>query len=503
MTCGYPSRLVRWLALTLVGLLWPWPAALSARERSTRGSASPPPTHSANDPQAVVSPQLVLPKLEAAIRARDYDGARVLLEQAMKQQAQPYLLFQLGRLAMLRGQRLQALDFWRRFVSDPASQPDRQMLEQIRHSFAGERPSHGEVDLLASDGSWVFVDDLLLGSLPLHAPLLLPPGRHTLRVEQRGHRLSGPVDVLPGRLLQIRFNEESQAMLLTTPARARIVSWLGDSESARTEALMRTVVRAVRRTGLVPLRETLDSPAPEATCADLVHCLLAQARQQGSEHVLLLQANDIRQGASTGSLRIAHIDVQAAEEAAQTHIPWPSGSQDDMQSRLLSTVEEVLLRGLNRARGSLQISSSPVGAVVYRGTQPLGRTPYSGLAFTGPQRLRLAAEDYETASRDLLVAEGQTSAWDVTLQRLPFVQRRPLWRLITGGLLIAGGGLMIGFGASALAVGDACITEPPMGVLCREYYGTLAPGVGLLSAGSLATAVGVALIALPRRASRR
>jgi hypothetical protein len=117
--------------------------------------------------------------------------------------------------------------------------------------------------------------------------------------------------------------------------------------------------------------------------------------------------------------------------------------------------------------------------------------------------LRLEAEEYETASRDLLVAEGQTSVWDVTLQRLPFVQRRPLWRLITGGLLIAGGGLTIGFGASALAVRDACITEPPIGVLCREYYGTLAPGVGLLSAGSLATAVGVALIALPRRASRR
>ena len=499
-----PLRLVRWLAQTLVWALLAWPDALSARERSPRGSTLPTAARSSHELQAATNPQRVLPMLEAAIQARDFDGARALLEQAMKQQAQPYLLFQLGRLAMLRGQRLQALDFWRRFVADPASQPDRQMLEQIRHSFAKDRPSHGEVDLLASDGSWVFVDDLLLGSLPLHAPLMLPPGRHTLRVEQRGHRMSGPVDVLPGRLLQVRFNEESQAMLLTTPARARIVSRLVDSDLAHADPLMRAVVRAVRRTGLVPLRETLDSSDPGTTCEAQVHCLLAQARQQGSEHVLLLQrVDDGGQSASVGSLQITHIDVQAAEEAAQTRIPWPSGSPDDMQSRLLSAVEEVLLRGLNRARGSLQIRSSPVGAIAYRGALALGRTPYSMPAFAGSQRVRIEAADYEAASADLAIAEGQTTVWDVTLRRLPFVQRRPLWRLITGGVLIAGGGLMIGFGASALAIRDVCIQEPPMGVLCREYYGTLAPGIGLLSAGSLATALGVVLIAVPRRGSRR
>lgn len=79
----------------------------------------------------------------------------------------------------------------------------------------------------------------------------------------------------------------------------------------------------------------------------------------------------------------------------------------------------------------------------------------------------------------------------------------PLWRVLTGSALVAGGGVMFGFGLSAFAYDGICVPTPPPGVLaCRRYYDTHGKGVALVTAGALTAVAGVLLATIPSRRSR-
>lgn len=79
----------------------------------------------------------------------------------------------------------------------------------------------------------------------------------------------------------------------------------------------------------------------------------------------------------------------------------------------------------------------------------------------------------------------------------------PLWRVLTGSALVIGGGVMFGFGMSALAYDGVCVPIPPPGVLaCRRYYDTKDKGVALAVSGVLTAVGGGLLIAIPSRRTR-
>lgn len=79
----------------------------------------------------------------------------------------------------------------------------------------------------------------------------------------------------------------------------------------------------------------------------------------------------------------------------------------------------------------------------------------------------------------------------------------PLWRVLTGTALVAGGGVMFGFGLSAFAYDGVCVPTPPPGVLaCRRYYDTQSKGVALVTAGALTAVAGALLATIPSRRSR-
>lgn len=76
-------------------------------------------------------------------------------------------------------------------------------------------------------------------------------------------------------------------------------------------------------------------------------------------------------------------------------------------------------------------------------------------------------------------------------------QPRPPWRLWTGGVAVAAGVVLGGFGVSALAVHGGCATMPSMEGRCAQSYDTVAPGAGLLSAGLVLALGGVGLLLWP------
>ena len=83
--------------------------------------------------------------------------------------------------------------------------------------------------------------------------------------------------------------------------------------------------------------------------------------------------------------------------------------------------------------------------------------------------------------------------------------KRPLWRLVVGGLALGGGVLAAGFGISGLAFYGQCgdSTAPPDGLKCQTVYLTRVVGGSLLGGGLALSLAGAVLLAGPPSLSAR
>jgi hypothetical protein len=171
-----------------------------------------------------------------------------------------------------------------------------------------------------------------------------------------------------------------------------------------------------------------------------------------------------------------------------------------------------------RRRGTLSVRSVPDGAEVYAGDRLLGKTPFTRAAWVGrydltfrkpgfaPESAKTEVKDGKTSELDVRLAPGVTlppppppSRFDIAFTPRTIVHPRPFWRWLVGGATIAGGLVLVGFGASAISVSSACsITAPCMGTDGTSYYrDSSALGTGFVVSGLLVSAAGGALIAIP------
>lgn len=75
---------------------------------------------------------------------------------------------------------------------------------------------------------------------------------------------------------------------------------------------------------------------------------------------------------------------------------------------------------------------------------------------------------------------------------------RPRWRLVLGALSTSAGIVLVGFGASALAVQGQCLADPmALKQTCDYSYSTNAIGGSLVGFGGALTAGGIVLMAVP------
>lgn len=75
---------------------------------------------------------------------------------------------------------------------------------------------------------------------------------------------------------------------------------------------------------------------------------------------------------------------------------------------------------------------------------------------------------------------------------------RPKWRLAMGGGLISVGGLLLGFGAPALAVDGGCVQPPDLpGALCPQRFETTALGTALVVPAVALVVIGTGMAAWP------
>lgn len=140
----------------------------------------------------------------AALKRQDLPAAARALTAAYRLHAAPETLYYLGMLARAENRLLEAHDLLRRYVAEGPDDPDAEPLKEAQRVLGEPLPPHGEVRVLGDKKSFVFVDEQLVGVLPLPLPLLLAAGEHAVVLQLGTQRLEARVSVPEGRTVELR-----------------------------------------------------------------------------------------------------------------------------------------------------------------------------------------------------------------------------------------------------------------------------------------------------------
>lgn len=504
-----------WLAITSCLLLQTLSA--EARPRREPAVAAPSPERRAEE---------LLQSGGAALVARDFKGAALALDESFRLNPRPAVLFKLGQLALAEQQIVAAQDRMRRFLADPTRDPaDKASVQEAERVLGLPRPESSEVRLFGEAGSLVRLDTRPVGVLPLESPLLVPTGPHRISVELDGNQPSVELSVPAGRVLDVRFDRTTGTAAVTTLTLAEVEVRGRGLPEPTVEAVRTALVRLLLQQDMAPVPVRAERAAP---CADDVACLAQAAIRHGAEQGIQLDV-DVTSGPSgeVWTLKLAVIDPrigrigstneprpgsaagsQVGDVAAAVTRSCPQCSAARVTSLLPALLTEALLAARARASGDIEIRTTPAGAEILLDGSAVGTTPYRGRFWAGRKEYLLRLPQFAEQRGLATVEGGKTTVIEVVLPpravaSAPAEMRRgprPLPRLIAGGIAIAAGIGMVGFGASALSVAGQCIeSDNPFQAPapCPYLFGTVPVGAALLSVGLVVSAAGVGVIAWP------
>lgn len=510
-----PLRQMAW-ALAVWSLLAGWATCAEAKKGRAAGALA------ARQKQAAQQLRLgreALERGELATAGRE-------LAASYRSYPDPEVLYQLGMLSAAQRDTLAAKDFLRRYLADPnrAQNEDADSTnERVRKILEQPVSSGAEIRVDGPEGAFVLVDGRLVGVLPLPVALLVTAGQHKLVLESAGGRLEGAVAAQGGRLVEARFDQATEGVLVTTPAAVVVLASLRGVSKESEGIFKRTMERAVRRENLALFDPSLARVKLPADCRTR-KCALEAAEQTGSEYSLLLQLDqEERDGGQSWRLALSLFDSSMADAAGTIEQRCDGCTINQASATLAEALRQLLLQGTMRPRGTVEISSTPSGAEVWLAGHKLGSTPFKRPIWTGSHELILKRSGYADKKLPLVVEEGKETAIAATLsaadisaatpaatastartpsekvaEEKPVARSRPRWRLAVGGAAIGVGMLLSGLGISALAVQGKCIDSAnpyPAPAPCPVLFSTLGAGAGLLTVG-VGLAVGGSVLML-------
>jgi hypothetical protein len=467
-----------------------------------------------------------------ALAAGDLGAAARVLEAAYRSRPDAEGLFLLARLAWAEGRTLKAQDLVLRALAEAEGELPPGRREEAARMLAVPGGATGELEVLGPAGAWLVLDGRTAGQLPLSRPLRLAAGEHEVAVEADGQTLRCQAQVPAGRTGELRAQAETGSLVLTLLPPLAVVSRHVAVPAQAEPLLVRARTGAARRERLSALAAPAES-AP-ASCAESLDCLDELARRSAAtyvldEHVL----GPASAGAAGWTITLRLLAAATGELAATRELRCPDCTPERAATLLEQGLSEALQIAAARPSGTIELRSEPAGAEVWSEGRRLGVTPYQRSAWVGPKRLELRLTGYLARPAELLVEEGKASALRVELQpreappppavptatvqppaaaaalgavparRTSERAPRPRWRLITGGASIALGTVLIGLGASALALDGMCSADTPASALaCRSTYASGRYGAALLGVGAAVSATGAALMIWPGRRSR-
>lgn len=543
------ARAAGWAA-TLAAAAWlsaaERPAAARPHRSGDGGAAAKGAGHKGGS-APVAEP--LLAQGQAALAAGDYRAAQAALTAAYRKSPGSEILFLLGKVAAAQGRGVAARDLLRRYLQETAGEGESPNQKEAQQLAEKALEAAGEVEVLGARGALVFVDELLVGGLPLPLPLLLPLGSHRVVVELGEQRVEEQIKTLSGQTAQMRFNQRTAVVVVSLPP-AIVLLPEGSAETAAHKRVAQALQQAAtKEKQAVVAREQAVAQAPKlAGCLDTLACQLDLLAQNEAPYALRVRLSErcaaspaVARGtrgegrgeppllekcavspagapaARSGSwqLELQLIDGSAGAVAAVATPSCGECTLEQTAAAAAAALGPLLQQAASRGRGSIELISQPSAAEVYLAGERIGVTPYRGSRFVGSYPLVLRKEGYSPYEASLVVAAGQTASVNAVLptaaagepepapaelQKTPDVRveqsRRPLWRLVTGFLLIGGGATVAGFGIGALALDGQCDLEGAPGS-CLARYNTLVPGALLVGGGALLIAGGITLAAIP------
>ena len=472
----------------------------------------------------------LIERVNAAVASRDFAGALQKLGDAYRKNPDPDALYHMGRVLAVEGRLVEAQDLMRRYLADPGrAQDGGATVDDAQKVLRQPRPAAGEVALLADPGALLWVDDRPLGVLPLPQPLLLTGGMHNLTLEYRSRKLASPVQAVPGRLIEMRWNAASGAVVFTL--RPAVIVIPSGAARALAEDVQRAIFEQVEqaaqveRLALMPLDVATGSTPQHKDCLDKPGCQRSLARDNKADFVLdyAVRTQDLPTGKSFQvDLTLRHAQVEEAASTAQkTCAPCTA---DQVAAALKESLSQLLADGVHRKRTTIDLTTDPAGAQVQTAAgQVLGKTPLSLQVWQGTHEVAISLSGYNVEKRRIDATESKRAPLSITLQRdtpepdpQPLVQPpppppptvaaapkderlpRPRWRVATGIALLGVGLTAAGFGLSGVVLEDQCV-KPPLveGGTCRVVYNSAPTGGPIMLVGLTVAVTGAILWAVP------
>ncbi|MBL9044546.1 MAG: PEGA domain-containing protein [Myxococcales bacterium] len=381
------------------------------------------------------------------------------------------------------------------------------LLDQ--QSFAQSRAEPMDVAVNGPAGALLLMDGQAMGKLPLPVNLSVPAGPHRFRM-QLGNQIaesdtltfpgSGQAELhltLSGRSLVTVLRIADGLLLLPLPdsLAPSLRAAMTESVATATKAQHSVLIAGEKASVLGQRRADI------LGCIDQGECSQPLFADGQVSYVLSLRiANGVPDSSASCLLRAELLDTRTREVSARaesTATPCRAATLSVLAGELTG---RLLQETVMRPRGTVAVTSEPAGANVRVDGRWLGVTPFQQESFAGPRALELQKARHLPYQQTVQVEPNQTATLHTTLVRDPASQlSRPLWRLVTGSILLGGGLLVAGFGVSALLTHGAC-QDGSMNIdTCTPYYNTTPVGAGLVGSGAALTIAGTLLLAIPSR----
>jgi hypothetical protein len=400
-----------------------------------------------------------------------------------------------------------ALDLCRRYEADPSHIEQSTVAHQkeVLEILGRPAPPSGEVAVFGSFGALVFIDGRLVGSLPLARPMLAPLGQHTISLQEGERRQEWPVKVLSGRTVEMRFEPESSAVLVTQLPAVLLHARLGALPAPQALRLTAAIEQAVQAAHFAVLQEgsALEHSPDLAKCQNQASCLLELAAQNNADYVLEVTATQSTVGAQGLNVQLALdlLDSRARMQSMLMDHVCKSCSPAQLTASTAEAVRSLIAQGTSRARGDLLVSTSPKSAEIYLDGQRVAVGRFEAPVAAGYYPLEVRSPGFLSQRATVLVEPGKNTNLPVVLLPAQPTYRsvptsRPKWRLISGGVAAVLGLGGIGYGLSGIAIDGSCAELGPTGV-CRQQFATKVPGIVFSIVGGALMAGGVLMLAIP------